>query len=114
MILLAAAALAIPAQFHGLWAENAELCPPTIPGDQRNLRSEGVVAVRPEGIDFFASTTTPLERIAGQNDFTFESLTEEEGEFAGERIALRRVGEALSITRDGEEQIYVHCPSGPD
>ena len=119
MILLAAAALAIPAQYHGLWAEDVSLCPPIVsrggPGNSRYpIRAEGLVAVRADGIDFFASTTRPVEQQGRQEDFTFRALTQEEGEFVDEEIGLRRGGNNLSIRRDDEVQVYVLCPLQPD
>src|SRR6185503_20831043 len=72
----------IPAEFHGRWAETAELC-----GEP-----DGFAQVRASGVDFAASAIRPAVANPSADGFAFTSHTMEEGERINERIALRRDG----------------------
>ena len=94
----------VPAEFHGRWAETAELC----------AEPDGFVQVRATGMDFAASALRPAAATPSADGFAFTSHTMEEGERIDEQVRLRRDGARMIIERDGATLSYVRCPESED
>ena len=109
LLALSAVAPEIPAEFHGRWGlEPADCAAPAADAPA----PDGLIAVRGDGIEFFASRVHLIEARAPDHGLAFVALVHNEGEEhpIRERIVLRRDGATLVVRLGGDALSYRRCP----
>jgi len=107
--LSATAPVEIPPAFHGRWGLDMVDCAAPAPGAPA---PDGLIVVRGDGIEFFASRADLLDVVTPDRGFAFVALVHNEGEEhpIRERIVLRLDGATLVVRLGGDALSYRRCP----